>query len=65
MEPEFQTQFVTAGSLLYSVEHRPWLPPDAQWLFSQSWNDVLFAHFAVEPADAAAPGAGGADPGSL
>ena len=49
VEPEFQTQFVTAGSLLYSVEHRPWLPPDAQWLFSQSWNDVLFAHFAVEP----------------
>ena len=49
MEPEFETQFVTAGSLLYSVEHRPWLPPDAQWLFSQSWNDVLFAHFAVEP----------------
>ena len=50
MEPEFQTQFVTAGSLLYSVEHRPWLPPDSQWLFSQSWNDVLFAHFAVTPA---------------
>ena len=49
VEPEFQTQFVTAGSLLYSVEHRPWLPPDAQWLFSQSWNDVLFAHFALEP----------------
>ncbi len=50
MEPEFETQFVTAGSLLYSVEHRPWLPPDTQWLFSQSWNDALFAHFAMEPA---------------
>jgi uncharacterized protein len=49
VEPEFQTQFVTAGSLLYSVEHRPWLPPDAPWLLSQSWNDVLFAHFAVDP----------------
>jgi uncharacterized protein len=49
MEPEFQTQFVTAGSLLYSVEHRPWLPPDSPWLFSQSWNDVLFLHFALEP----------------
>lgn len=49
MEPEFQTQFVTAGSLLYSVEHRPWLPPDSQWLLSQSWNDVLFAHFAMDP----------------
>jgi uncharacterized protein len=49
VEPEFETQFVTAGSLLYSVEHRPWLPPDTQWLFSQSWNDVLFAHFAMAP----------------
>ncbi len=49
LEPEFQTQFVTAGSLLYSVEHRPWLPPDAHWLFSQSWNDLLFAHFAIDP----------------
>lgn len=49
LEPEFQTQFVTAGSLLYSVEHRPWLPPDAQWLFSQNWNDLLFAHFAMDP----------------
>jgi uncharacterized protein len=49
VEPEFETQFVTAGSLLYSVEHRPWLPPDSQWLFSQSWSDVLFAHFAIDP----------------
>ncbi len=49
LEPEFETQFVTAGSLLYSVEHRPWLPPDAHWLFSQSWNDLLFAHFAIDP----------------
>jgi len=49
VEPDFQTQFVTAGSLLYSVEHRPWPPPDAHWLFSQSWNDLLFAHFAIDP----------------
>jgi len=49
VEPEFQTQFVTAGSLLYSVEHRPWLPPDNQWLLSQSWDDLLFAHYAVDP----------------
>jgi hypothetical protein len=49
-ESEFQTQFITAGSLLYSVEHRPWLPPDSHWLFSQSWNDLLFAHFAMAPA---------------
>jgi uncharacterized protein YqjF (DUF2071 family) len=49
VEHDVQTQFVTAGSLLYEVEHRPWLPPDGQWLLSQSWNDVLLMHFAVEP----------------
>ena len=49
VEPEFQTKFVTAGSLLYSVEHRPWQPPDGQWLLSQSWDDLLFAHFAMDP----------------
>jgi len=50
MEPEFQTEFVTAGSLLYSVEHRPWLPPDSHWLVSQSWDNILLAHFALAPA---------------
>jgi uncharacterized protein YqjF (DUF2071 family) len=49
MEQEFETQFVTAGSLLYAVEHRPWLPPDSHWLLSQSWNDVLLLHFAMKP----------------
>jgi hypothetical protein len=49
VETEFETQFVTSGSLLYSVQHRPWLPPDAHWLLSQSWNDLLFAHFPVDP----------------
>jgi hypothetical protein len=49
VQPEFETQFVTAGSLLYSVEHRPWLAPDAHWLLSQRWNDLLFAHFAIDP----------------
>jgi uncharacterized protein YqjF (DUF2071 family) len=50
VEQDFQTQFVTSGSLLYSVEHRPWLPPNGHWLLSQSWNDLLLAHFAMEPA---------------
>jgi uncharacterized protein YqjF (DUF2071 family) len=48
-ELEIQTQFVTANSLLYSVEHRPWLPPDTHWLFSQSSNDALFVHFPIDP----------------
>jgi hypothetical protein len=50
VERDIETRFVTAGSLLYAVEHRPWLPPDAPWLLSQRWNDVLFAHFPVDPA---------------
>ena len=50
VDADVQTQFVTAGSLLYSVEHRPWLPPDAPWLLSQSLNDLLFAHFAIDKA---------------
>jgi uncharacterized protein YqjF (DUF2071 family) len=25
------------------------MPPDSQWLFSQNWNDGLFAHFAIDP----------------
>ena len=50
VEHEFETQFVTAGSLLYSVEHRPWLPPDGHWLLSQSCNDQLMMHYALEPA---------------
>src|SRR6266702_1761544 len=48
LEAEVQTQFITAGSLLYSVEHRPWMPPDGPWLLSQNWNDLLFAHFEVD-----------------
>jgi len=48
VEAEIQTQFITAGSLLYSVDHRPWMPPDSPWLLSQNWNDLLFAHFAVD-----------------
>jgi uncharacterized protein YqjF (DUF2071 family) len=49
VEQDVETQFVTAGSLLYAVEHRPWLPPDSQWLLSQRLNDSLFAHFAIDP----------------
>lgn len=49
VDPEIQTRFVTAGSLLYSVEHRPWMPPNSQWFLSQSWNDLLFIHYAFDP----------------
>jgi uncharacterized protein len=29
------------------VAHRPWPMPDAPWLVTQSWNDLLFAHWPV------------------
>jgi len=29
------------------VSHRPWPMPDAPWLMTQSWHDLLFAHWPV------------------
>lgn len=29
------------------VAHRPWLLPDGPWIMTQSWHDVLFAHWPV------------------
>jgi uncharacterized protein YqjF (DUF2071 family) len=33
------------------VAHRPWPLPDRPWLMTQTWNDLLFAHWPVEPRD--------------
>jgi uncharacterized protein YqjF (DUF2071 family) len=30
--------------------HRPWPMPDGPWLMTQSWHDLLFAHWRVDPA---------------
>jgi uncharacterized protein YqjF (DUF2071 family) len=30
------------------VAHRPWPMPDAPWLMTQSWHDLLFAHWPVD-----------------
>jgi uncharacterized protein len=35
-------------------EHRPWPLPERPWLMGQTWFDLLFAHWPVEP-DALAP----------
>ena len=35
--------------LLDDVAHRPLPLPPGPWLISQSWRDVLFAHWAVKP----------------
>jgi uncharacterized protein len=37
-------------SIVESTAHRPWPMPDAPWLMTQSWNDLLFAHWRVDVA---------------
>ena len=49
MDSEVQTRFLGADSILFATAHRPWPLPRAQWLMTQTWNDLLFAHYAVEP----------------
>jgi uncharacterized protein YqjF (DUF2071 family) len=37
-------------SILDVVAHRPWPMPSAPWIMTQTWNDLLFAHWPMEPA---------------
>ena len=37
-------------SILRKVAHRPWPLPRRPWVMRQTWNDLLFAHWPVEPA---------------
>src|SRR5579883_1265557 len=36
--------------ILSATSHRPWPLPNAQWVMTQRWNDLLFAHWPVSPA---------------
>ena len=36
-------------SVLSDLGHRPWPLPDRSWLMGQTWYDLLFAHWAVDP----------------
>jgi uncharacterized protein len=36
-------------AILEQVSHRPWRMPDAPWLMTQTWHDLLFAHWPVDP----------------
>lgn len=38
-------------SMVDVTAHRPWPMPRAPWLMTQSWHDVLFAHWPVTPSD--------------
>lgn len=34
--------------ILNETAHRPWPMPDAPWIMTQTWNDLLFAHWPVD-----------------
>jgi uncharacterized protein YqjF (DUF2071 family) len=36
------------SGIISEVGHRPWPLPDAPWIMTQSWHDLLFAHWAVD-----------------
>ena len=36
------------ASVVARTAHRPWPMPDAPWVMSQTWNDLLFAHWQVD-----------------
>jgi uncharacterized protein YqjF (DUF2071 family) len=38
------------SAILDDVAHRPWKMPDRPWVMTQTWNDLLFAHWTVDPA---------------
>jgi len=29
--------------------HRPWPVPDRPWIMTQTWHDLLFAHWPIDP----------------
>ena len=35
-------------SIVERTAHRPWPIPSAPWLMTQSWHDLLFAHWPVD-----------------
>ena len=38
------------GDLLTHTSHRPWPVPDEPWIMTQSWHDLLFVHWPLDPA---------------
>jgi uncharacterized protein YqjF (DUF2071 family) len=38
-----------ATHLLSINQHRPWPLPDKPWIMTQTWNELLFAHWPVPP----------------
>jgi uncharacterized protein YqjF (DUF2071 family) len=40
-----------ADAVLSHTSHRPWPVPDTPWIMTQSWHDLLFAHWPVSVRD--------------
>jgi uncharacterized protein len=38
-------------TILDTVQHRPWGMSRGPWLMTQTWNDLLFAHWPVDSAE--------------
>jgi uncharacterized protein len=36
-------------AIMEEVAHRPWSMPDRPWVMTQTWHDLLFAHWPIEP----------------
>jgi uncharacterized protein YqjF (DUF2071 family) len=36
-------------SFLKDAGHRPWKMPESPWLMTQTWRDLLFAHWRIDP----------------
>jgi uncharacterized protein len=36
--------------ILDETAHRPWPMPDLPWVMTQTWHDLLFAHWPIDPA---------------
>jgi uncharacterized protein YqjF (DUF2071 family) len=36
-------------AILHDTAHRPWPVPDSPWVMTQTWHDLLFAHWPVNP----------------
>ncbi len=38
-------------AILTERAHRPWQMPESPWLMTQTWHDLLFAHWSLDPAE--------------
>ena len=41
--------FPEPSDILAHTSHRPWPIPDRPWMMTQTWHDLLFAHWPIDP----------------